>query len=564
MARPEDEKLIKALLRRKLLKREDLASMSAKAKKSLTSNGITKTFIAEFKLDDVALARVIADEFSIPVIQSSERFAAISFPEFDRAFIDRYRIFPLILHKDEATVAVIDPPYEQVVEKLRKMFKRNILTVVVPLSLFESLSRSVEEKTEAVKPKAPKVNLEAIDVEARGRQWAETVEKSGELPNAATVLAKILESADNLAASDIHFEVTKDGFFLVRVRVDGVMQRAVTLPRTYVESLPRIIRQSSSVDAFKKNEVQEGRLVFPLQDKKINTRMNIIPTNTGERIVLRILSKQRQTLSLSELGMSSHDRESLKEMLESSSGVFLFAGPPGCGKTMTMYAALNHLNNTSRSIATLENPVEIELDGINQISIDDLRGSNHADLIRALMRQDVDILGIGEIHNQDEAEALIEVGSAGLTVLATVCAKDSIETILQIQNLGVKPEQLSLALRGIVAQRFVRRVCPDCTEKYRPKRELLHRVGLMHLSPTTDLIRGKGCKRCYGTGYSGKLPLFEILIINDALSSLIYRRSSYSELKTSAERIGFSSIYFDALRKLFGGYTTLEEVLRVQ
>ncbi|NOY05665.1 MAG: Flp pilus assembly complex ATPase component, partial [Chlorobi bacterium] len=429
MARPEDEKLMKALLRRKLIKREDLAAMSAKARKSLATHGITKTFTTEFKLDDIALAKIIAEVFSIPFIQSSERFAAISFPEVDREFVTRYRAFPLILEKDEATVAIIDPPYEQVIEKLRKVFKRNILAVVVPLSLFETLSQRVEKKAETTKPKVPKVNLEAIDVEARGKDWADAVEKSGELPNAATVLAKILESADNLAASDIHFEVTRDGFFLVRMRVDGVMQRAVTLPRTYVESLPRIIRQSSSVDAFKKNEVQEGRLVFPLQDKKINARMNIIPTSTGERIVLRILSKQRQILSIPELGMSPQDRENLEEILESSGGVILFAGPPGCGKTMTMYAALNFLNNTSLSIATLENPVEIELDGINQISIDDLRGFNYTDLIRALMRQDVDIIGIGEIHNREEAEALIEAGSAGVTVLSTVCAKDSIEAI---------------------------------------------------------------------------------------------------------------------------------------
>ena len=377
------------------------------------------------------------------------------------------------------------------------------------------------------------------------------------------MLNKLLETAVNSKTSDIHLEIMKTGFLNVRFRLNGVLHRVVTLPQSYSKSLPGVIKQSSSTGSFDNKIMQEGHSVFEIQGQKINTRINTIITSYGEKIIIRILKKNLHILSLNQLRLSLHDIQRFKQLLTFPDAVILFVGPSGCGKTTTMYSALNEMNHNSLNISTVENPIECFIDGINQTSVDQMRKHSVTETIKALFHHDVDILSIGEIRGKEEAELLIEAGLTGMVACTTLQSSNAIKALYRLKNLGVKYDELALVLRGIIAQRFVRKICPHCSEEYVPDKETLERAGLLNLPGDFHLIRGKGCKACLGSGYLERVPLFEILLVNDRLSSLIHKGSSYGEIKLEAEKFGFTNMRYDGLRKALAGITTLDEVIRV-
>ena len=376
-------------------------------------------------------------------------------------------------------------------------------------------------------------------------------------------MTRIIEQALEVDTSDIHFEPTSKGYLNVRFRIDGVLQRIVTLPNELESTIPMILKQNATVDAFKKQHIQEGYIKFTIGENKIHARINIIPTNFGDKFTLRILTKSLNVLKLEELGLSQHDTNRFKHLLTYPDAIILFVGPAGCGKTTTMYSYLEGMNDESMNIATVENPIECVIDNINQTTAGSGQKISYSEGIRALFHHDVDLLALGELRGKDESELLIEAGLTGMIACSTVQASDAIKSLYRIRNLGVNEEDLALVLRGVVGQRFVRKICPHCVEKYRPDSESLKLAGLINLSEDHLFSRGKGCKTCLGTGYLGRIPLFEILLVNDTISSLIHKGSTYEEIKMAAIRFGFTTLKYDGLRKALAGITTLEEVNRV-
>ncbi len=454
-----------------------------------------------------------------------------------------------------------NPPYQNVIELIAKITKLNVVPVIIAASHYDRLAEMAKKETVSSKPS--KIDFESIDVIKRGEKWANEAEASGVLPHASRILEKIIETAVNSDTSDIHFENDKAGYLNVRFRLHGVLQSVVTLPSLYVRSIPGVIKQSGSTSTFDNKAFQEGHAIFQVQGQKINTRINTIITSYGEKITIRILKKNLHIISVNELGLSIHDLHRFKQLLTAPDAIILFAGPSGCGKTTTLYSALNDMNKKSLNISTVENPIECIIDGINQTPIDLIRKNSISETIKALFHHDVDVLAIGEIRMKEEAELLIEAGLSGMVACTTIQSANAIKALFRLKNLGIKNDELALVLRGIVAQRFVRKICPHCMENYTPSKEILAKIGLLNLPEDIQLKRGKGCKECFGSGYLGRFPLFEILLINNTLSSLIHRGSSYEEIKTEAEKYGFTTLRYDGLRKALAGITTLEEVLRV-
>lgn len=561
MAKNEDEALIKTLLQRDLLKREDLVKLDRSVNVFLSAEGITRTLIKFLKTDEHKIAEIIAEEFDVPQLKSLDGVSWINVPGLINEDLLKYRIIPIILEEKELTIAFIDPPYRNLVELLEKATHRRITPVIITVTHFDTLSQK-KEKVQTILPRKSEI-FDTIDVAKRGVKWAQSPETVSNLPSGTNVVLKIIEAAIDIDASDIHFEITQEGFLNIRFRTDGVLQRTVTLPKTYTSSIPAIIKQSGSVDSFKKRGVQEGQVTFTARGRKIHTRINVIPTSRGETLTLRILDKILHVISLDKLGLSHLDFSRFKQLLSYPDGIILFAGPAGCGKTTTMYSALNELNHVSKKISTIENPIECIIDGINQTSVAVGQQITFTEGGRALFHHDVDVLGVGEIRDTEQAELLIEAGLTGMKACSTLQSSDAIKSIFRLQNLGVKKEELSLVLRGIVAQRIVRKVCPYCAEKYRPDKDILQLAELLNLPEGLTLARGKGCKDCFGTGYLKRIPLFETLLIDDKIGSLIYKGSSYGEIKFSAERLGFVPMRLDGLRKALAGVTTLQEVLRV-
>lgn len=562
MAYQEDQVLVHELINRELVSREKLRKIQDVARTTLATDGITKTLLKFLEIDELMLAEVISEKFDIPILKEVNGLKWIDVANFSPDNISsNIRMIPIIHEKNELTVATIDPPYQKIINYLKQTTNMQIVPVVVKASDFDKLSTKKANEGEAVKP--IKIDFDQIDVAKRGVKWAHDADATGELPNASKVLKELIETAVNADASDIHFETENSGYLNVRFRLGGVLQRVVTLPKSYTESMPTVLKQSGSVDSFNKKSIQEGQSIFTLYNQKIHTRINVIPTNNGEKITIRILKKNLTILNLDELGLSLHDFSRFQQMLSYPDAVVFFVGPSGCGKTTTMYSALNELNQPCRNISTVEDPIECIIDGINQTSVKRGGKIGYTQSIKALFHHDVDLLGLGEIRDREEADLIIEAGLTGMMAYTTLQASNAIKSLYRLKNLGVKLEELSLVLRGIVAQRFVRKICPNCIEEYRPENDILEKAGLINLPHDIRLKKGKGCKTCLSTGYLNRIPLFEILLVNETLSALIHKNRPYSEINKAAERTGFTTMRYDGLRKALAGITTIEEVLRV-
>jgi type IV pilus assembly protein PilB len=562
MARIEDQQLVKELLQQELVTKEQLIKIQEVAKATLESDGISKTLLNFIDINELKLAEIISEIFNAPLLKEMNGLSTVSVHGFTKTdFLHRFKMLPIIIDNNELTIATINPPYQNYVDLIKSMTKLHVVPVIITASDFDHLVEFTIKDVEV--QKSIDIDFELLDVAKRGEKWAHDSDVSGSLPTAIRVLEKIIETAVNSNASDIHFEMLKTGFLNVRFRLDGVLQRVVTLPQSYSKSLPGVIKQSGSAGSFDNKILHESHGVFEIHEKQINTRINTIITSYGEKIIIRVLKKDLRIMSLNQLGLSLHDLQIFKQLLTYPDAIMLFAGPSGCGKTTTMYSALSELNHNSLNISTVENPIECQIEGINQTSVDQIRNNTISDTIKALFHHDVDILAIGEIREKEEANLLIEAGLTGMVACSSLQSSNAIKALYRLINFGVKYDELALVLGGIIAQRFVRKICPHCVETYRPDKVALENAGLKHLPSDFEMQQGKGCKACLGSGYLGRMPLFEILIINDRISSLIHKGSSYCEVKMEAEKSGFTNLRYDGLRKVLAGITTLEEVLRV-
>jgi len=562
MARIEDQQLVKELLDKELVTKEQLVKIQEVAMATLESDGITKTLLKFIEISEGKLAEIISTIFNAPLIKDMNGLSTVSVPGLTKAeFIHKFKMLPIIIDNSELTIATINPPYQNNVDIIKNMTKLHVVPVIITASNYDHLVEFGIKDVEIQKP--IDIDFESLDVTKRGEKWAQESEDAGSLPASKRVLEKILETAVTSNTSDIHFEIMKTGFLNIRFRLDGVLHSVVTLPQSYSKSLPGVIKQSSSSGSFDNKILQENHAIFEVQGQEINTRINTIITSNGEKIIIRLLKKDLRIMSLNQLGLSLRDLLIFKQLLTYPDAIILFVGPSGCGKTTSMYAALNVLNHDSLNISTVENPIECLIEGINQTSIDQMRKHSFSDTVKALFHHDLDVLSIGEIREKEEAELLLEAGLTGMVACTTMQSSNAIKALYRLINFGVKYDELALVLRSIIAQRFVRKICPHCSEKYRPDKDTLENAGLMHLPADFYLQRGKGCKACLSSGYLGRIPLFEILLINDRLSSLIHQGSPYFELKLEAEKYGFTSLRYDGLRKVLAGFTTLDEVFRV-
>jgi len=562
MAFQEDQIFIQELIKRGLLTKSQIIQSQNLLREQLNRKGITRALLTHFKLDEVKLAQTIAEIFNVPFMEQANGLSRAEVDELQTVNIPSdFRFIPVLVDINEITIAVKDPPYQKLIEFVKKATDKHIIPLVLKDSDFEYLNN--EKATEKKKDRPLKIDFSKLDVEKQGMQWARSAEQTGSLPPASSVLDRLLETASESNASDIHLEITSQKTLSVRFRLNGVLQRVVTLPETYTSSLPQVIKQRSSIDAFEKLSVAEGSFTANLSGKKIHYRVNIIPTVSNEKITLRVVSNNLDIIRLERLGLSLHDLQRVRRLLSFPNAVVLFSGPAGCGKTTTLYSILNELNHFTRNITTIETPVEAHLEEINQISVTKNSGLDFAKVTNALFHHDVDILALGEIRSKQEADLILEAGLSGMTAFATIQAADAIKTIYRLKNFGVDIEQFALTLRGIVSQRFVRKVCPYCQQEYIPEEEILKKSGLEHLPKDFKLKRGIGCNNCLGTGYLGRMPVFEVLIFNETLSSLIFQNKPYREIVTAAKHEGFTTMRYDGLRKALAGLTTLNEVLRV-
>jgi type IV pilus assembly protein PilB len=372
---------------------------------------------------------------------------------------------------------------------------------------------------------------------------------------------QILTNAVIQRASDIHID-PQETKVVVRYRVDGVLRNERVLPRNMQSVLTARIKIMSNLDITEHRVPQDGRIKLNLDFHPVDLRVSTLPTVYGEKIVMRLLDMGSTLNDLNKLGFNSLNMKRFTEMIEKPTGIVLITGPTGSGKSSTLYAALNKLNSEAVNIITVEDPVEYQLEGINQIQVNTNVGMTFAAGLRSILRQDPNIIMVGEIRDKETAEVAIRASLTGHLVLSTLHTNDSIGTVTRLIDMGVEPFLLASSLSGIVAQRLVRKVCRDCAEIQEPSKreiEIFAKRGMK----IEKINRGKGCSSCSMTGYKGRLALHEVLVINDEMSRAMMNGESFQKLKELANRNKTIFLLDDGLLKIKQGLTTTEEVLKV-
>lgn len=377
------------------------------------------------------------------------------------------------------------------------------------------------------------------------------------------LLNLVLGDAIDKDASDIHIE-PKDKSVQVRFRVDGVLRNILEVPKTTHQSLISRIKIISNLDIAETRRPQDGKSKIIADDRDVDLRISILPTNYGEKAVIRILDKRKANVSFPTLGIRGKNLDLLEQCFAFKQGIVLVTGPTGSGKTTTLYAALNRIRSTTNNILTIEDPIEYMIEGINQVQVNEKAGVTFATALRSFLRQDPDVMLVGEIRDKETAEIAVQAALTGHLVLSTIHTNDTFSTVTRLIDMGVKPVKVSDSVQAIIAQRLVRRLCPECrverdlTEKEKKLIPILEKLGY-----PTRFYHSKGCPSCGFSGYKGRIGIYEILVLNNQLKDMIAKGAPISQLRAAARREGFRSLYEDALSFITEGITDYDEVFRV-
>jgi len=374
---------------------------------------------------------------------------------------------------------------------------------------------------------------------------------------------QILTEAIELRATDVHIEPFEETL-RVRYRIDGVLQEASVAAevKQFQAAIVSRLKILSKLDIAEKRVPQDGRIKILIAGREIDVRVSVIPMLYGEAVVLRLLDRSSVLLGLDKLGMSGRDQGIMRTILERPHGIILVTGPTGSGKTTTLYAALSCINDIQRKIITIEDPIEYQLHGVNQIQISRKAGLTFASGLRSILRHDPDVVLIGEIRDAETAEIAIQASLTGHLVFSTLHTNDAPSALTRLVDMGIEPYLVASSLEAILAQRLVRLVCPDCKEQLSSSEVMPLRRRFGEQLPGS-LYKGRGCRRCQGTGYRGRVGIFELMVVTDELRLLILENTSAPELRKIASRQGMRSLRDDGFRHLCDGRTTVEEILRV-
>jgi len=467
---------------------------------------------------------------------------------FPISLIEKYHVIPFKQENDYIYVATADPLDYDALELFEKFSPS-------PLKVFIALSKDIQTIIDRLKIKLSQKEL--IDKVKREL-------KSGGSENISAIdelLDLILESAIKERATDLHIEPLKYDFS-VRVRVDGVLHESFSFEKEIYYPLVSKVKLLSNMDISEKRKPQDGRFTKKYHGHTYDFRVSTTPTLHGESVVLRILDQEKILLRMTELGMSEYNLKRFEKLIHTPYGIVFVTGPTGSGKTTTLYAALNEIKGVDKKIITVEDPIEYEIPLIQQIPVNHKIGFEYSVALRSILRQDPDIIMIGEVRDKETLEAAIQASLTGHLVLATLHTNDAPSAITRMIQMGAENYMVADSLVGVVAQRLVRRICPHCKKEYHPSKEEIEIIK-PYLKEDITFYKGEGCKECGFTGYLGREMVSEVLVINDAISHMIAINKDKLEILEAAKRFGFVTMIEDAVYKIKTGVTTLEEVLRV-
>ncbi len=508
---------------------------------------ITASLGQEFDMDLVDVTQVSPVEEVLKLISREQA--------------ERHNILPLQMDGTELLVAISDPLDTETIDSVSRVLK---------LALNPQLATPEDLKAAIVRcygGGSGQMSVSYQDILGKGEADGLSIElpQGGEVKEDDAPIIRYVNSlivdAIRRKASDIHLEPLEKRF-RVRFRIDGVLQEMKGPPKRLQASIISRLKLMAETSLAEKRIPQDGRIQAKTGGRDIDLRVSILPTVYGESIVMRILDKEGLKLGLPELGFFADDQAKFQNLISGSDGVFLVTGPTGSGKSTTLYSALNYINKPDRKIITVEDPVEYQMAGINQVQVKRDVGMTFAAALRAMLRQAPNIVMIGEIRDLETAEIAINAALTGHMVFSTLHTNDSVSSVTRLVDIGVKPFLVSAALRGALAQRLVRRNCQSCLQPYKPTAKELYSIGMTEqdLANATPM-KGAGCPKCGERGYKGRRGVFEMFVITEEIQEMIYGGSTLVELRRKAREAGMRTMREDGQRKIASGMTTIEEVL---
>jgi len=567
MATKEEKKKLlgQVLLERDLVSEEQL-------KEALNVQEINGKALGEVLVDlghttNKLIMDVMSDYLGMEIIDIEDvDFTQDVLDKIPHSIAHLYRIIPIAFEEPVITIAQQDPLDIQQIDDLRFLLKYEAKPVLVEREdvvnaidkYYPGGQESVEEILDNFQNrfsiKDDGDNRETIDIEHLQEMTDDTPVKS--------FVNLILLQAVVVKASDVHFEAFENEF-RVRYRIDGVLREKIPVPPLFASGIISRIKVMANMDIAERRLPQDGRILLNIREHSVDIRISTLPTSYGESVVMRMLDKSSVSLDLSKLGMMPDNLKTVKQLMQKPNGIILVTGPTGSGKTTTLYSCLNHINVTGSKIITTEDPVEYDIDGIMQIQVNPEIDVTFANCLRAILRQDPDIILVGEVRDLETLEIAVQASLTGHLVLSTLHTNDAPSTITRLINMGLKPYLITASLEAVISQRLVKKICPECREEYTPGEEMIKELNLPDYdSNDKHFYIGKGCKNCNNSGYKGRMSILEIMLLNEEICSHIIKQSSTDTIKEIARRNGMQTLLESGLNAVYNGLTTLEEVAR--
>jgi general secretion pathway protein E len=538
---------------------------AALADQELSGERLGQILLKLKALDSATLAKALASQFELPYLETipEETGAEGLLAMIPIAFAKEYRIYPLTQQNGSLRVAMADPLDTRPLNDLSTLTGTLVEPcVATPEEILRAIHRGYEKQAGSTGAVIEEIDGGSANELAISLEPRDLLDSSDEAPIIRFVNSLITQGFKE-RASDIHIEPFEREL-IVRYRVDGILYEVLRPTFKAHAGIVSRIKIMAQLDIAEKRLPQDGRFRVRMGGRDMDIRVSTLPTAFGERVVLRLLDKAAGILTLEEIGLESDLLQPFEAMIHKNHGIFLVTGPTGSGKTTTLYTALTRLNNREKNIITVEDPIEYQLPGVGQIQVNPKIDLTFANGLRSILRQDPDIIMVGEIRDRETAEIAVQSALTGHMVFSTLHTNDAASALTRLVEMGIEPFLAASSIVGIIAQRLVRTICPHCKEVHQPPEELLHEIAReIPLPAGATFCRGKGCDKCMQIGYWGRIAIYELLKVDDTVRELLLQNKDAATIKKAALEQGMRSLRASGLAKALQGITTLEEVMRV-
>ncbi len=527
-----------------------------------------RVLVALGYLSEEQVARGLAEQLLIPQVTAEEVIAAAPlFARFPRRLVEERQAFPVVETKNSIRLAMVDPLDFAAMSDVQFHTGKTVQPAVATPSLVNLFLRGGSTKGSEVREALRKIQpTDQIEVLEGGEEEDDhdilTLKQAGEAAPIVSMVNMILSEAAKSNASDVHIE-PREKDLLVRFRIDGILRDISTLPSYLHPSVVSRVKIMAKMDISIRRRPQDGSTKIKMGEREIDLRISTLPTLYGEKMVIRILDKSRQLLALEDLGILPGDLNVLRSFLARPQGMLLVTGPTGSGKSTTLYAALLQVRSEGVNIVTVEDPIEYQIPGINQVHVNEKAGITFANGLRSILRQDPNVIMVGEIRDRETAEIAFQAALTGHLVLSTLHTNNAVAAITRLVNIGVEPYLVASSVVGVMAQRLVRRNCPNCLASYQPDPMVLAQLHLDQRIEQVRFYHGTGCEQCNFVGYKGRIGVYEILKVDDVVREFIINRASERKILAQGRSAGMTTMEEDGFFKVIKRVTTAEEILRV-